>query len=156
MSVEEVGQDVHGRSPQTECDVVVIGAGFMGLYAMYRLRGLGVRVKGFEAGDGPGGTWYWNRYPGAQVDVESLTYSYSFDDDLQQEWHWPEDFSKQQDLEEYANHVADRFDIRKDFQFATRVDRLRFDETENLWHIGTDRGDHVSARYVVAATGSRR
>ncbi|GLY71292.1 flavin-containing monooxygenase [Amycolatopsis taiwanensis] len=137
-----------------EYDAVVIGAGFTGLYALYRLRELGMRIKGYEAGEGPGGTWYWNRYPGAQVDIESLTYSYSFDEDLQQEWHWPEDFSKQKDLEAYANHVADRFDLRKLIQFETRVDRLRFDEDEDLWHVHTDAGDHVTARYVIAATGS--
>lgn len=155
MSVtQEVRKDAGDDSPRAWYDVVVIGAGFMGMYAMYRLRELGVRAKGFEVADGPGGTWYWNRYPGAQVDIESLTYSYSFDDNLQQEWHWPEDFSTQQDLEAYANHVADRFDIRKDFEFGTKVNGLRFDEAENLWHLRTDRGGHVTTRYVVAATGS--
>lgn len=135
-------------------DAVVIGAGFMGMYALYRLRSLGLEVKGFEAGEGPGGTWYWNRYPGAQVDIESLAYSYSFDEELQQDWHWPHDFSKQSVLESYANHVADRFDLRRSFQFGARVNRLRFDEAEDRWQISTDRGDQVTARYVVAATGS--
>lgn len=135
-------------------DAVVIGAGFSGLYALHRLRGLGLTIKGYEAGDGPGGTWYWNRYPGAQVDIESMEYSYSFDPELEQDWHWPEEFARQSDLEAYANHVADRFDLRSLVQFATRVVGLSFDEERNRWHVTTDRGDHVVAKYVVAATGS--
>ena len=96
----------------------MVGAGFSGLYALYRLRGLGLTVVGLEAGDGVGGTWYWNRYPGARVDIESMQYSYSFDDDLQQEWRWPEYFSPQADLEAYANHVADRFGLRELIRFG--------------------------------------
>jgi cation diffusion facilitator CzcD-associated flavoprotein CzcO len=133
---------------------VVVGAGFMGMYALYRLRELGLGVVGFEAGDGPGGTWYWNRYPGAQVDIESMEYSYSFDPELEQEWHWPEDFSRQPELEAYANHVVDRFGLRASIRFGTRVDRLLFDEGRGRWEVGTDRGDDVTAKYVVAATGS--
>ena len=135
-------------------DVIVIGAGFSGMYALYKLRGLGLRLKGFEAGDGPGGTWYWNRYPGARVDIESMIYSYSFDEQLEQEWQWPEHFSPQADLEIYANHVADRFGIRDQIQFGTRVNRLRFDDATSRWHVGTNRGDAVTARFVIAATGS--
>jgi cation diffusion facilitator CzcD-associated flavoprotein CzcO len=109
-------------------DAVVIGAGFSGLYSLYRLRAMNLTVIGFEAGDGVGGTWYWNRYPGARVDIESMQYSYSFDDELQQEWHWPEYFSPQADLETYANHVADRFALRELIRFNARVNRLRWDE----------------------------
>ena len=138
----------------SDYDVVVIGAGFSGMYALYKLRGLGLRLKGYETGDGPGGTWYWNRYPGARVDIESMIYSYSFDEELEQEWQWPEHFSPQPDLEVYANHVADRFGIRDQVQFETTVTRLRFDELTSLWHVGTDRGEEVTTRFVIAATGS--
>jgi cation diffusion facilitator CzcD-associated flavoprotein CzcO len=138
----------------TEFDVVVVGAGFSGLYALYRLGKLGLRVVCLEAGDGVGGTWYWNRYPGARVDIESMQYSYSFDEDLQQEWVWPEHFSAQPDLEAYANHVADRFGLREKIRFNARVDRLRFDEDGSCWHIATEQGQSVTANYVVAATGS--
>ena len=137
-----------------EFDVVVIGAGFSGMYALYRLRNSGLRVKGFETASGPGGTWYWNRYPGARVDIESMVYSYSFDEELEQQWHWPEHFSPQQDLEIYANYVADHFGIREQIQFETTVTRLRFDERANRWHLSTDRGEHVLAKFVIAATGS--
>src|ERR1700761_9285225 len=137
-----------------QVDVVVVGAGFSGLYALYRLRELGLSVLGFEAGDGVGGTWYWNRYPGARVDIESMQYSYSFDDELQQDWRWPEYFSPQADLEAYANHVADRFGLREMIRFGARVNRMRFDEQEGRWHVATERGDQVSARYVVAASGA--
>ncbi len=137
-----------------EVDVVVIGAGFSGMYALYRLQSSSLSVIGFEAGDGVGGTWYWNRYPGARVDIESMQYSYSFDDALQQEWQWPEHFSAQPDLEAYANHVADRFDIRDMIQFSTRVTQLTFDEGSDRWHVLTDQGDRVTARWVIAATGS--
>ena len=134
-------------------DVVVIGAGFSGMYAIHRLRN-DYKVTCFEAGDGVGGTWYWNRYPGARVDIESMEYSYSFDEELQQEWKWPEMFSAQPDLEAYANHVADRFKLRDYIRFSTRVERLEFDEAANRWHVYTDHGEHVVCKYVVAATGS--
>jgi cation diffusion facilitator CzcD-associated flavoprotein CzcO len=135
-------------------DVVVVGAGFSGLYALYRLRAMNLKVIGFEAGDGVGGTWYWNRYPGARVDIESMQYSYSFDADLEQEWRWPEYFSPQADLEDYANHVTDRFGLRELIRFNARVSRLRWDEEEHRWHVQTERGDHVAARYVIAASGA--
>lgn len=140
--------DIHDTA-----DVVVIGAGFSGMYALHRLRN-NYRVICLEAGDGVGGTWYWNRYPGARVDLESMQYSYGFDEDLQQEWSWPEMFSAQPDLERYANHVADRFKLRDQIRFSSRVNRLRFDEDEDRWHVSTDRGDHFVCKYVVAAAGS--
>ncbi|MFC9790111.1 flavin-containing monooxygenase [Rhodococcus sp. NPDC127528] len=135
-------------------DVVVIGAGFSGMYALHRLRQQGRRVVCLEAGDGVGGTWFWNRYPGARVDIESMQYSYSFDDDLQQEWEWSEHFSPQPDLEAYANHVADRFELREDIRFETRVNELTFDEAADEWHVGTAQGERFVAKYVIAATGS--
>ncbi|WP_433378742.1 flavin-containing monooxygenase [Actinoplanes sp. CA-142083] len=137
-----------------EYDVVIVGAGFSGLYAIHRIRRLGLSLRCFEAGDGVGGTWYWNRYPGARVDIESMQYSYSFDEGLQQEWKWPEYFSPQADLEAYANHVADRFGLREHIEFETRVNRLRFDEAENRWHIAAENGRTATAKYIVAACGS--
>ncbi len=141
------------QSTAEQVDVVVIGAGFSGLYALHRL-GSNHSVVCFEAGDGVGGTWYWNRYPGARVDIVSVEYSYGFDEDLQQEWHWPEYFSAQPELEKYANHVADRFDLRRHIRFANPVTRMRFDSAERRWHVHTAKGDHVEARWVIAATGA--
>src|SRR6478609_371086 len=108
-------QSVSHQSAQT--DVVVVGAGFSGLYLLHKLRGLGLQVKVFEQGGDVGGTWYWNRYPGARCDVESMQYSYSFDEKLQQEWDWSERYAPQPEILRYASHVADRYDLRKDIQF---------------------------------------
>ena len=136
-----------------DVDAVIVGAGFTGLYMLYRLRGLGLTAQVFEAGGGVGGTWYWNRYPGARCDVESMDYSYSFSDELQQEWHWTERYASQPEILRYIEHVADRFDLRRDIQLDTRVTAARFDEAANRWQIETDRGDHVSARFCIMATG---
>ncbi|HMT44034.1 MAG TPA: NAD(P)/FAD-dependent oxidoreductase, partial [Chakrabartia sp.] len=136
-----------------QVDIVVIGAGFSGLYALHRLRGAH-SVTCFEAGDGVGGTWYWNRYPGARVDIVSVEYSYGFDEQLQQEWHWPEYFSAQPELEKYANHVADRFALRDLIRFSNPVTKLRFDGAANRWHVHSAKGDHVVCKYVIAATGA--
>jgi cation diffusion facilitator CzcD-associated flavoprotein CzcO len=136
-----------------EQDVVVIGAGFAGIYALHHFRRAGYKVISLEAGDGPGGTWYWNRYPGARVDVESMMYSYSFDEDLQQDWSWSEHYSAQEDLETYINHVVDRFDLRRDIRFSTRVDRMDFDEATNRWTVRTDTGEVFVARFVIGAVG---
>lgn len=133
-------------------DVVIIGAGFSGLYAIHRLRDYNVVC--FEAGDGVGGTWYWNRYPGARVDIESVEYSYGFDEALQQEWCWPEYFSAQPDLERYANHVADRFNLRAHIRLSNPVLKIAFDDAAGVWHVHTGSGDHVVCRFVIAATGS--
>ena len=134
-------------------DVVIVGAGFAGMYMLHRLRGLGMSALIFEAASGVGGTWYWNRYPGARCDVESMQYSYSFSPELQQEWRWSELFAAQPEILRYANHVADRFDLRRDIRFETRVTQACFDEAEHRWDIRTDRGDRVSARFCVMATG---
>ena len=104
------------RAGNSDLDVIIVGAGVGGLYALYKLRNLGYRVRIYEAADDVGGTWYWNRYPGCRCDVESLEYSFSFDDDLQQEWQWPERYGGQPVILDYVNHVADRFDLRKDIQ----------------------------------------
>jgi cyclohexanone monooxygenase len=140
-------------STARQVDAVIVGAGFAGLYMLHRLRGLGLSARIFEAGEGIGGTWYWNRYPGARCDVESLDYSYSFSDNLQQEWRWTERYAAQPEILNYINHVADRFDLRRDIQLATRVTSAIFDEATNRWAIETDRGDRVSARFCVMATG---
>ncbi len=134
-------------------DAVIVGAGFAGMYMLHRLRGLGLTARVYEAGKGVGGTWYWNRYPGARCDVESMDYSYSFSDQLQQEWHWTERYSAQPEILKYANHVADRFDLRRDIQFETRVTAAVFDERTARWNIETDRGERVSAQFCIMATG---
>jgi len=140
-------------SSHSPVDAVVVGAGFGGLYALYCLRQMGFSALCFEAGDGVGGTWYWNRYPGARCDVESLQYSYSFSPELDQEWTWSEKYSPQPEILAYANHVADRFDLRRDIRFETRVTAATFDEARALWKVETDRGDCVEARFVMMAVG---
>ena len=134
-------------------DAVIVGAGFAGLYMLHRMRGLGLTAVVFEAGKGVGGTWYWNRYPGARCDVESMDYSYSFSDELQQEWRWTERYSSQPEILRYINHVADRFDLRRDIQLETRVTAAVFDEATSRWSIRTDRGHEVSAQFCIMATG---
>ena len=134
-------------------DAVIVGAGFAGLYMLHRLRRCGFKATVFEAGSGVGGTWYWNRYPGARCDVESMEYSYSFDDELQQQWEWTERYAGQPEILSYANHVADRFDLNRDIVFDTRVVKAHFDETQTLWQIETDTGRVVSARFCILATG---
>jgi len=134
-------------------DAVIVGAGFSGLYMLHRLRGLGLSARVYEAGAGVGGTWFWNRYPGARVDIESQEYSYSFSPELDAEWKWTERYASQPELLAYLNHVADRFDLRPDIQFETRVTSAHFDERSNRWTVTTDRGERVTARYCVMATG---
>jgi len=136
-----------------QVDAVVVGAGFAGLYMLHRLRGLGLSAQGFEAGDGVGGTWYWNRYPGARCDVESMDFSYSFSGELQQEWRWTERYASQPEILRYVEHVADRFDLCRDIQFGTRVTAAVFDEGRQRWDVETERGDRVSARFCIMATG---
>lgn len=134
-------------------DAVIIGAGFGGMYMLHRLRQKGFTARVFEAGKGVGGTWYWNRYPGARCDVESVQYSYQFSPELEQEWEWSERYATQPEILRYANHVADRFDLRRDMKFETRITRATFDEAANLWRVETDKGDKVAARFVITAMG---
>ena len=134
-------------------DVVIVGAGFAGLYMLHRLRESGFSARVYEAGGGVGGTWYWNRYPGARCDVESFEYAYSFSEALRREWQWTERYAAQPEILRYLNHVADRFDLRRDIQFDTKVASATFDESEDLWTIETDRGSSVSAKFCVMATG---
>jgi cyclohexanone monooxygenase len=142
-----------GAAGREAYDVVVVGAGFAGMYMLHRLRGQGLSVRVFEQGGDVGGTWYWNRYPGARCDVESMQYSYSFSDELQQEWNWSERYAPQPEILRYANHVADRFNLRPDIQLDTRVDRAEFDEAAGTWQVTTSASNTVTARFVVLATG---
>ncbi|MGH8659586.1 MAG: flavin-containing monooxygenase [Gammaproteobacteria bacterium] len=134
-------------------DVVVVGAGFAGLFTLYRLRNLGFSVRVYDEASDVGGTWYWNRYPGARCDVESMEYSYAFSDDLQQEWEWTERYPTQPEILRYLRHVAMRFDLRRDIQFQTLVTEAIFDEATRRWQMRTDQGDRVSAQFCIAATG---
>ena len=134
-------------------DAVIVGAGFAGLYMLHRLREQGMTARVFETGSGVGGTWFWNRYPGARCDVNSLEYSYSFSEDLQQEWAWTERFATQPEILAYANHVADRFDLRGDIQLDTCVTAATWDQERGAWLVETDRGDRVWARFCIMASG---
>ncbi len=134
-------------------DAAIVGAGFAGLYAIHKLRGIGLSLRGFEAAEDVGGTWWWNCYPGARCDVESLDYCYGFDEALLNDWKWSERFATQPEVLRYARHVAERFDLRRDISFNTRVNRCVWKEEENLWAIGTDTGEQLRARFLIAATG---
>jgi cyclohexanone monooxygenase len=139
----------------TDFDAIVIGAGFAGLYALHKLRDqLGLSVRVYEAASDVGGTWYWNRYPGARCDIESVHYSYSFSEELQQDWEWSERFAGQPEILRYLNHVADRFDLRKDILFDTRVNSMVWDDDASLWRVGTELGNTVTARYVISGAGN--
>jgi cyclohexanone monooxygenase len=142
------------RPATRQLDVAIVGGGLAGLYAIHRLRNLGLKVRAYEAGSGVGGTWFWNRYPGARCDVESLEYSYSFSSELQQEWKWPERYGTQPEILKYINHVADRFDLRRDVQLNTRIKSALFDSAANEWTLRTDSGEDVRARYCVMAAGN--
>ncbi|MFC5752068.1 flavin-containing monooxygenase [Actinomadura rugatobispora] len=135
-------------------DAVIVGAGFAGLYQLYRFRELGLTARVFEAAPDVGGTWYWNRYPGARCDVESMSYSYSFSPELEQEWTWTEKYPPQPEILRYLNHVADRFELREDITFSTKVTGATWDDGAKRWTVTTDGGETVTARYVVMATGS--
>ena len=134
-------------------DVVIVGAGFSGLFMLHRIRQLGLTARVFEAGDDVGGTWYWNRYPGARCDIESVEYSYSFDDELQQEWVWSERFASQPEILFYLQHVAERFDLRRDIRFSTRVTGGRFDDASCLWTVSTDDDNETTCRFLITAVG---
>ena len=134
-------------------DSIVIGAGFGGLRMLWELRRLGLSARVLEAGSNVGGTWYWNRYPGARTDSEAWVYCFSFDKDLLQDWNWSERFPQQRDMERYFHHVAERFDMRKDIQFDTRVASARYDEPANIWEIETEQGERFTCTYLIAATG---
>ena len=146
--------DAHANASETKTyDAIIIGAGIAGMYQLYRLRQLGLSVRVFETGTGVGGTWYWNRYPGARFDSESYTYGFSFSEELLQEWNWSEHFAAQPETLTYLNHVADKFDLRRDIQFNTRVSSATFDEQKSLWAVTLDTGETHTARFLVTAVG---
>jgi cyclohexanone monooxygenase len=142
-------------SGNVDFDAIVVGAGFAGIYAVHRLRDQkGLRVRGFERGGDVGGVWYWNRYPGARCDVESLQYCYSFSPELECEWDWSERYSRQPEILDYLRHVADRYDVRKEFQFNTAVTSMVWNEDQAFWIVGTSDGRSYTARFVLACTGA--
>lgn len=141
------------RSVDRALDVVIVGAGFSGLYMLHRAHGLGMRARVIEKAHDVGGTWYWNRYPGARCDIESLDYCYSFDEGLLREWRWSERYAAQPEILAYLQHVADRFDLRRDITFGTAVLSATWDEPGNTWRLRCDNGEAVTATYCVMATG---
>src|SRR6201990_567916 len=134
-------------------DAISIGAGFSGLYVLHRLRQLGLRARVLEMAENVGGTWLVNRYPGARCDIESIEYSYSFSEEIQQEWVWTESMPAQPEIEAYLNFVADRLDLRRDIAFDTKVVATAFDEQAAAWVLRTEAGETFIAPFVIAATG---
>jgi cation diffusion facilitator CzcD-associated flavoprotein CzcO len=136
-----------------EYDAIIVGAGFAGLYMLHRLRGMGLSARVIEAGSGVGGTWFWNRYPGARCDIESMEYSYQFSEELQQDWEWSERYATQPEILRYVTHVAERFDLMRDVQLNTRVRSAHFDDLRSRWRVGTSEGEEIDAKFVIMATG---
>ncbi len=134
-------------------DAIIVGAGFGGLYALHRLREAGLRARVYEAADGVGGTWYWNRYPGARCDAESLAYSMSLSPELDQEWEWTERYATQPEILRYIEHISERFDLLRDIRFERRVERARYDDASGSWFVSTEQGDRACARFLIMATG---
>lgn len=140
-------------TPVEQFDAIVIGAGISGMYLIYRLRELGLSVRVYEAGSGVGGTWYWNRYPGCRFDSESVTYGYSFSEELLQEWNWSEHYAAQPETLRYLEFVADKFDLRRDIEFNSRIKAATYDEDQNLWEIETEQGKRARAHFLITAVG---
>jgi cyclohexanone monooxygenase len=153
MAAQDASVGGSGEPVGGPVDVVVVGAGFAGMYMLHRLRQQGLSVQVIEAASDVGGTWWWNRYPGARCDIESMDYSYSFSPELEQEWTWSERYATQPEILDYANHVADRFDLRRDIRFATRVTAATWDTEAARWSVETDRGDALRSRFLVMAVG---
>ncbi len=153
MPISQTVQAAAGSQPDERYDAIIIGAGIAGMYQLHRLRQLGLSVRVFEAGSGVGGTWYWNRYPGARFDSESWSYGYSFSEELLQEWEWPEHFAAQPDTLRYLNFVADKFDLRRDIRFNSRVTAAHFEDDANHWTITLEDGGQARGRLLVTALG---
>jgi cyclohexanone monooxygenase len=149
----ELNPDGRSKTPQEDLDVVIVGAGFAGVYALYRMRALGRRARVLDAAEGVGGTWFWNRYPGARCDVESMQYSYSFSEEIQREWSWSELYAAQPEIARYINFVVDRLDLRKDIQLNARVVSATFDEVACEWAVRTEAGETFVAPICIMATG---
>jgi cation diffusion facilitator CzcD-associated flavoprotein CzcO len=143
----------HSPAPDPDYDAIIIGAGMSGLYQLYRLRELGLRVRVLEAGTNVGGTWYWNRYPGARFDSESYSYGYSFSKELLEEWDWSEHFAGQPETLRYLNHVADKFDLRRDIQFSSWVTAAHYDENARTWNVALEDGSQFHTRFLITAIG---
>ncbi|MES2189386.1 MAG: NAD(P)/FAD-dependent oxidoreductase [Pseudomonadota bacterium] len=143
----------HNGRPAQRLDVIIVGGGFGGMYATYKFREMGMKIQSFEAGGDLGGVWYWNRYPGARVDLPSIDYSYSFSPEIEQEWTWSEQFAAQPELLRYIDFVATRLDLRKHYQFKTRITGATWDEERQLWTVETDRGERFEAPFCIMATG---
>lgn len=146
-SISSIGSDVR------RLDVIIVGAGFGGMYAVHKFNVMGLKIQGYEAGSDVGGVWYWNRYPGARVDLPSIDYSFGFSPEVEQEWTWSEQFAAQPELLRYINFVADRLDLRRHIQFNTRVTSAEWDDARQIWVVKTDRGDVVEATFCIMATG---
>ena len=143
----------NGSAAATEVDVAVVGAGFSGLYMLHRLRGLGFSAMAFDEAGDVGGTWYWNRYPGARCDIPTTDYAYSFDPQLEKDWNWSEKYATQPEILAYLRHVADRYDLRRDIRFGIRITSADWDEASRRWRLRTDHGDEVRCRYYIMASG---
>ncbi len=146
-------QNSNSKQSATRVDVIVVGAGFAGMYAVYKFREMGKSVIGVEGGGDVGGVWYWNRYPGARCDLMSVDYSYGFSEEVQQEWTWSEQFAAQPEILAYANFVADRLDLRKNYRFNTRVTSAIWDEASKMWRATVDTGEVIEAPYCIMSTG---
>ena len=153
MPDTQVAATDFGAAVTKTYDAIIIGAGIAGMYQLYRLRELGLSVRVFETGSGVGGTWYWNRYPGARFDSESYTYGSAFSKELLEDWNWTEHFAPQPETLRYLNHVADRFDLRRDIQFDSRVASATFDEVEHRWNVTLDNNEQFSSRFLITAVG---
>ncbi|GKS83978.1 NAD(P)/FAD-dependent oxidoreductase [Acidovorax sp. SUPP1855] len=153
MTTQTPHGNANAPTPPQRIDVAIVGAGFGGMYAVYKFREMGLKIQGFEAGGDVGGVWYWNRYPGARVDLPSIDYSFSFSPEIEQEWTWSEQFAAQPELLRYINFVADRLDLRRHIQFNTRVTSAVWSEERQLWTVKTDRGAVYEATYCIMATG---
>jgi cation diffusion facilitator CzcD-associated flavoprotein CzcO len=153
MTATQTGSSNSHRTPVPEFDAIIIGAGIAGLYQLHRLRKLGLNVRAFEAGSGVGGTWYWNRYPGARFDSESYSYAYSFSQELLDEWNWKEHFAPQAETLEYLNFVADRLDLKRDIEFNARIEAATFSEPDNRWEVVTESGERAVAQFLITAVG---
>jgi cation diffusion facilitator CzcD-associated flavoprotein CzcO len=148
--MEDVSKGIDMTESTTNVDVVIVGAGFAGMYQLKRMRDAGFSAIVIEAGDGVGGTWYWNRYPGARCDILTVDYSYSWDPELETEWTWSERYATQPEILEYANFVADKHDLRRDIRFDTRVESASWDDGANRWTVSTSAGDIIAKHYVMA------
>src|SRR6476620_7525606 len=152
---EETDMTASDGPRSTDVDAVVIGAGFSGLYMLHKLRNqMGLTARVFETGSGVGGTWYWNRYPGARSDSDSYVYGFTFDEQLWQEWEWSERYPEQHEIRAYLEHVAERYHLDRDITFDTTVRGATFDEDSDTWTVTTDTGETVTARYLITGVGA--